>query len=217
MKKGFRIGIVLILVMLLSGVVTILASNDILGIREHGIKTKEKLEEKDDKVIVKISKGKETIILKNTQLDSYVMNLEFVRKEKVDKDAALKELIRNKSLYLLACDAGYEVDDNEVKKKILEVRNLINSDDKQRAFLDNYLSGLGISEDDYFEQLFDKYKVNLTIGNYKNNKLKLELIQLEPKLSGNYTSEFTTKLDTYIDEMLDKQISDKHIIIEYND
>jgi hypothetical protein len=217
MKRNVIIGIVLILTIATS-IIYVGVNDDEFGMKEQGKKTRLLLEGKNDKNIAKIyteKNYKNNIIITENQLDSYVINLEFTTKQKVDKAAALKELIEYKSLYLLACEEGYEVNDDAIKKQISQTRDAINSSDEDKLILKNYLSGIGISEEEYFEQLFDKYKVNLTIGNYKNNKLKKELTELEPNLIGkDFTEDFNNKLDTYMDKMLDEKQRDNKITVE---
>lgn len=218
MKKSI-IGAVLFLVLLISiGTYNSSGSDDIFGVKKQAIKTKEKEKEKNSKNIVKISKGKKNITITDKQLDIYVMNLEFTTKGKVDREVALKKIIRNKELYLLADEAGYSVNDKTVANKLDEVRKIVDENVEQKAFLKNYITGLGIDEDEYYDQIFDSYKENLTIGNYKNNKLKKELLEIEPSLKNkDFTEEFYEKLDGYIDSIIESELNSNRLFVEYDD
>ena len=217
MKKIISFFIIVVLMLTIGGIIYVGASDDKVGIIDHAQMVKEKLRDEKEDIVVQISNSEQEVIITSKQLDTYVMNLEFATNEKVDKSNALDQLIKQKALYLLACKNGYEVEDKVVKEKIVETKNAINSDIEQKTFLKNYLEGLGISEDEYFEQLFDSYKVRLTIGKYKNSKLKPQLIKQDKTLSErDYTQKFNKKLDNYIEELINENVNKKDIVIEYS-
>lgn len=214
-RNAFYAGI-LIIILIVGSYIYIGASDDKDGIREHGKKILETIEKNNSQAIASITNGEKTIELTKLQLDTFIMNLEFINKEKVDRNNALNSLIKQRALYMIACDEGYEVNDEEVEDKVAETQNVIKSDIEQQTFLKNYLSGLNISEEDYYKHIFDSYKVRLTIGNYKNNKLKKELMKIDSSLICKENSlDYNKALDKYIDEIYNQKMVDREILVEY--
>lgn len=210
-------------IIILSGIVILLtlslmvvgANDDKERIREHAKKVKEQMNSDESKIVAKVSSATETIELTDIQVRIYCLNSEYLTKKPKDEKDALESMIKEKVEYLIACEEGYKVSDEEIIEKIEEAKEVIESDPEQKAFLENYIRALGIDEDMYFKEVYDRYKISLTTGTYKNNFVKNEIIKKDNSfIAKEFTEEYYNEVEDFMKEVREKYILEKKIKIE---
>ncbi|PKM48873.1 MAG: hypothetical protein CVV02_18390 [Firmicutes bacterium HGW-Firmicutes-7] len=214
MKKKMMILSSIAIVLTLS-IMAVGANDDKEGIREHAKKVQEQTNNKESNVVAKVSSATTTIELTDTQVETYCLNSEYITKKPKDKKEALESMIKEKVEYLIACEEGYEVGNEVIEGKIKEAKAVINSDPEQKVFVQNYIEALGIDEDQYYNEVYDSYKISLTIGNYKNNYVKNEIIKKDKNLKyEEFTEEYYNALEDFMKGVRDKYISENKIKID---
>lgn len=214
MKKNLII-IVFILVLATANAFVIFANDDKEGIKEHVKNIQEKINQKENNIVAKINSSMKSIDITDKQVITYCMNKEYLTKKPKDRKEALNEIVNEKVEYLIACEAGYEISDNVVKEKIEEVKVAIKENQEQKIFIENYMEALGLNEEEYYKNVFDAYKISLTIGNYKNNYINKEISKKNSKLlNTQYSEEYNQALDNFMKTIREKKISEKEIKVE---
>lgn len=214
MKKKLMI-LTSIAILLTLSIMAIGANDDKEGIREHVKKIQEQINNDESKVVAKVSNATMTIKLTDMQVKTYCLNSEYITKEPKDEKEALESMIKEKVEYLIACEEGYEVSDEEIKGKIKEAKEAINSDPEQKVFVENFIKALGIDEDEYYNEVYDMYKISITIGTYKNDFVKKEIIKEDKSFKDNeFTEEYYNAVDDFMKGVRDKYISENKIKIE---
>ncbi len=76
-------------------------------------------------------------------------------------------LLRNEALYQMALSRGYVASESEIEDLIQEMKDYYHSDDAIGIdVVTAYIAGTGMTPDAYFENQYDIYKKDFTIGHY---------------------------------------------------
>lgn len=157
--------ILFILLICLTSIGYALSSNNI---KDFGENIKSILNSKDKDEVVLVVNGtniykKQFDILKATYISS---NPNITDKDVFDK------LIERQLLFDEAVKNGVSISDEKVAEIIEYTKKAVHSNPTEYDRLKNYLKGLGVSEDEYWQQSTPTYKKMLIMGEYKNNHLK---------------------------------------------
>lgn len=155
------------------------------------------------------SKGSEDLIatvngeeISQKSFDKYKVVLN-QNNEYSDKEI-LNKMIEKRVLEDKAISEGFIVSVEEVNAAVTQVKTALQQDEEQYKFLKEYLSGLGISEEQYWSEIVpEEYKQVLTVNKmYKS--LRDEFIK-----NNNLTNpdEIKSKFDIYWDEYKNDLIS----------
>lgn len=107
--------------------------------------------------------------------------------------ALLDKLIENEVIKEQALKEGISVSDEEVNNAIEQQKQAFANDSKSSEFLKNYIQGLGISEDQYWENMKPGIKNALIRGKYLNKNMEL-FKKDNPDINAN---EFTAKFNEF--------------------
>lgn len=80
-------------------------------------------------------------------------------------DEMLNREKEDRALYLAALDYGIEITEIEVDQIVDEIKSSIEGTENEEI-LKSYIRGAGLSEEEYWEKIRDKYKKNLYISKY---------------------------------------------------
>lgn len=107
------------------------------------------------------------------QLDTYRLTMNQGGKEYSDTEL-MDRLIKRTVLYDEAVRRGLTVTDAEIDEAIASTKDALNHSESKQAkeYLDSYLSGAGISEDQYWENVNETYKLALPIGKLQDTLKK---------------------------------------------
>ncbi len=189
------------------------ANDDVKGVKDHGKQVKDIMDESlntDNIVHIIDDQGNEEFI-SQLDLDTYVLNKEFIGKSEVIEKDALEELVDSKILYMEAVQLGYKITNEEVEETINTNKEIINNNQEHQIFLQNYLEGLNLSEEEYWRLVKKAYEKSLTVGKYKNSELKDSFeanLTKENKnyaeRSENYNKEFKDYTKNHIKDFKEK-------------
>jgi len=99
--------------------------------------------------------------------DTYKLFLNNSGKEVSDQQV-LDKIVDRQLIYKQAIKENVVVSDQEVANAIKMAQDTIRSDSKQYEAFKEYISGLNMSEDEYWKSVEPVYKKALTCGKYKN-------------------------------------------------
>lgn len=113
------------------------------------------------------------------------------------KTVFYKHLLPSKVVASAAKSQNLWPTERETKDYITEVRQAFESLDEAREELKNYLAGLGLSEDEYFEEYaFENYRQGLAYGNYRQ--------KIAQQFKGKEPQEITTQVEAHIAELIEQ-------------
>ena len=156
-RKPFYILISVIVIAILAGGIVYATSLSDRG-KEIGKQSADIEKNGSDRIVATINGEK--ITQKVFDKNKYVFNLNhtYTDKEVLDK------MIERRVLFAQAVSEGLEVGDEEVSAAVQTVKTTVEQDKEQAEFLNSYLEGLGISDEQYWTEIVPKeYKQVLTI------------------------------------------------------
>ncbi len=124
----------------------------------------------------------------------------------IDTDAArkmaLSQIIVKRSLYYYAIDNGYVIDDKVIQESIDKNREEMKTASNYDDFT-TFLKGLNMTEDEYWTQEFDLYKLSYTLGEFK----KAEKQKFAQKNEGQFDAqELNEKFGDYFMGITEKAV-----------
>lgn len=84
-------------------------------------------------------------------------------------EQAKDEVVCDKLVYKEALKQGIVVTSQEIDDYVKQAREMIKQDPASKQMVDDYIKGLGLTEEEYWEKAKDEYKVQLTISKYKTS------------------------------------------------
>lgn len=100
--------------------------------------------------------------------DTYKLFLNSNEGNKLSDQQILDKILDRQVVYNQAIKEGMTASDEEVNSAIKSAQEAIKLDNKQYEAFKEYISGLNLSEDEYWESVKPAYKKALTCGKYKN-------------------------------------------------
>ncbi|ACL75444.1 SurA N-terminal domain-containing protein [Ruminiclostridium cellulolyticum] len=120
---------------------------------------------------------------------------------KLSDKEILDRIVESHVVYTQAVKEGFRVSDHQVEAAIKSAREEISMDSKQYKAFKEYISGLKMSEDEYWESVKPTYKKALIRGAYKNAlKQKFKKVKLEDPNEVN--SKFSEFYDREIKDLI---------------
>jgi parvulin-like peptidyl-prolyl isomerase len=171
MKKGIARTTLIIGLIALIGIATVFAANLDDVMFQLGERTRELDEDKG--YVIAVVDGTEIL---SKDLEILKISSDLAEKE-VDEAEALDKLIEKQLVYNAAIESGIDVSDSEVDRIIEQTKQALEQDDDANAQQAEYIAGLGISEEEYWEMVKPIYKKMLIMGKYKNSFIKEQFIK----------------------------------------
>lgn len=162
-----------------------------------------------DSTIIAIVDGEE---ITKKVFESYKLSLN-QGNTKYSDDEVLDKIIEKKLLYKNAIADGIAVDDNDVDKYLQEVKNGLAQNSELGQRIKEYIEGLNITEDVYWEQVRSVYKSNGIISDY------MEKLQAEYAEANNLTDkkEISDKFREYFKQFVEDLKNNSQIEIVLNE
>ncbi len=141
-------------------------SNNSSVYNNFGELTKEQIE------ISKSNAGETAITARDFSItDQYIDNLTKQNEltgidAKAAEQMALSQIIVKQSLYYYAINNGFIVNEEEIVNSLEKNKAMIRKADNYSDFLE-FLDGLGMDEEQYWEDQYELYKLNYVVGQYK--------------------------------------------------
>ncbi|WP_165755790.1 SurA N-terminal domain-containing protein [Ruminiclostridium hungatei] len=120
----------------------------------------------DGKEIVAIIDG-ENITQKG--FDTYKLFLNSNGENKLSDKQVLDKIIERQVICNQAVEEGMTASESEIDSAVRSARETMKSDSKTYAAFKEYVAGLNLTEDSYWESVRPVYKKALTCGKYKNS------------------------------------------------
>ena len=114
------------------------------------------------------AKGKDIVIYKNDINKIVARDKVLNIKKNEEEKNAYDYLVKQETVYNEAIKSGFSLSDNKVKQEIKKLRETTEKAVNYSDFT-VYLSGRGISNDQYWEQEFNNIKRDCTINQYLDN------------------------------------------------
>ncbi|WP_083826378.1 SurA N-terminal domain-containing protein [Clostridium sp. BNL1100] len=109
---------------------------------------------------------------------------------KLSDKEILDKIVESHVVYMQAVKEGFHVSDQQVEAAIKSAQEAIKMDSKQYEAFKEYLSGLKISENEYWESVKPAYKKALIRGAY-NNALKQKFNKAKIENNNEHNSKFS--------------------------
>ncbi|MCX8129333.1 MAG: SurA N-terminal domain-containing protein [Clostridia bacterium] len=110
----------------------------------------------------------------------------------------IEKMIKNEVIYEQAIKDNINVSEEELDKALQEQKDIIAKDRDANMSYKNYVSGLNITEEEYWEKAKEGIKKALIRGKYKN-KLKESFKEENPDIKDN---EFQAKFNKYYNDIV---------------
>ncbi len=110
-----------------------------------------------------------------------------------DKDI-LNKIVESHVVYTQAVKEGFHVSDQQVEAAIKSSQETLKKDSKQYEAFKEYIRGLNMSENEYWESVKPAYKKTLMRGAYKNalkEKFKKDKLENNDELNTNFSEYYS--------------------------
>ncbi len=163
-KRKISIALVLVISILVFGAVGYAAIQNNNVARLLGIEQAKVLSSVGNDIVATIDGEKITI----EGFDTYKLFLNSSEGNKLSDQQILDKILDRQVVYKQAIKEGMTASEEEVNLAIKSAQEAIELDSKQYEAFKEYISGLKLSEDEYWETVKPAYKKALTCGKYKN-------------------------------------------------
>lgn len=136
--------------------------------------------------------------------DSYKLSLNSGVESKLSDEQILDKIVDRQVVYNQAVKEGMTASESEVDSAVKAAQEAIKSESKQYEAFKDYISGLNLTEEAYWESVRPAYKKALTCGNYKKAlKAKFNEDNKEKAVS-DLNAEFSKYYDEKVKALVEK-------------
>lgn len=136
--------------------------------------------------------------------DSYKLSLNSGVESKLSDEQILDKIVERQVVYNQAIKEGMTASESEVDSAVKAAQEAIESESKQYEAFKDYISGLNLTEEAYWESVRPAYKKALTCGKYKNSlKAKFNEDNKE-KAIHDLNAEFSKFYDEKVKALVEK-------------
>ncbi len=209
-KKNVIIIVVAVVVLLGALAVGVASENDFFSrYGELGKKHQQTEAEDTSETAIQGESFSITTVEYNNLVEDYVFS---GNDEATSQKRALEILIEKYTMFNLAKEKGYVVDDAYLDDLIKTQKEDISKADNASDFYD-YLDGRGMTEDEYWQSEYENLRMWESIGAYKQALQEQYLKDNQCALTDEGVSE---KWDAYYDDIVVKAVKDENVKVSFS-